>query len=191
MGIDGYITDKERIAYNLNLLLIKAKRENKESASSIAKKLGIDKMQLSNWRKGKIMPNNENLKKLADYFKIDISNLFNGYDPANPLANNDYLSETQSVKKSRNLKSNNLINNLPYGIQKIIEACIKIKKDKLYRLYDLYNYACAQADIDDNEKEDQKRFLSKDIADRMSLGLMNESDKEQYNNCINSETNRI
>ncbi len=169
--MDNYIEwlrDKDRLGYNLNELLIKFKKEKKKSASTIAKDLGIDKMQLSNWRNGKIMPNAENLKKLSEYFGVSPENFF-----IIPVQKDSEQAQLQSDPNNPRL-----IKDLPYGVQKIIEISMKISNDNIHGIYDLYSYACKIACINENEREDERRFLSKEIADRISLGMMKESEKK-------------
>lgn len=76
-SIKDYLSrDKNNLGDNLNRMLSELKEKAGMSATKVAEILGIDKMQLSNWRRGKIMPHKKHIKGLAEFFGVSPLDLF-------------------------------------------------------------------------------------------------------------------
>lgn len=50
------------------------------TAYKVSKATGISQSSLSDWKKGKVTPKTENMKKIADYFGVSIEYLMTGKD---------------------------------------------------------------------------------------------------------------
>lgn len=49
---------------------------------SVAKKIGLGRSTLSDWKTGKHVPNKDNLKKIADFFGVTVDYLMTGEAPS-------------------------------------------------------------------------------------------------------------
>ena len=58
---------------------------------SVAKKIGVGRSTLSDWKTGKHIPNRDNLKKIADFFNVTLDYLMTGRTADN--SSNDVLKE--------------------------------------------------------------------------------------------------
>ena len=60
---------------------IKLCQEMGKSPSAVIQSVGLNKSNLTYWKKGSI-PSSKNLKKIADYFHVSVDYLLYGEDPA-------------------------------------------------------------------------------------------------------------
>lgn len=64
---------------------------------SVSKKTGVGRSTLSDWKTGKHVPNNENLKKIADFFGVSMEYLLYGEENNGYYLDKETAAEAQRV----------------------------------------------------------------------------------------------
>ena len=77
------------------------RRENHMTGDELGKKFNVTKTAISYWENGKSFPDEETIKKFADFFQVSTDYILGNSDIRNPYENHQRISE--SIKDDKEL----------------------------------------------------------------------------------------
>ena len=101
------------------------------TAYKVGKETGITTTTLTNWKKGKYVPKQDKLQRIADYFDVSIDYLITGKEP-----DNNILSVENAVFGSRILTDELILDTLkmyyelPADKQEVVRDIVKMFYEK-------------------------------------------------------------
>ena len=73
------------------------RRENHMTGDELGKKFNVTKTAISYWENGKSFPDEETIKKFADFFQVSTDYILGNSDIRNPYENHQRISESNKL----------------------------------------------------------------------------------------------